>query len=148
MNIRDRLTSAFKEMLKGNSSPRGIAWGFGIGVYIGFLPFYGLQTILSVIAAYIIPKVNKAALILATQLFLPPVIPFVIAVNYIAGSFLLHGKVSFIKVNSVSDALFYFTPVLTGSLLCGAAAGALSGIAVYLLLKKRGSERRPAGSSE
>lgn len=136
MNMRDRIASAFREMLNGNSSPRGVAFGFGVGVYIGFLPFYGLQTILSIIAAYIIPKVNKASLILATQLFLPPVIPFVIAANYVVGSFLMHGNVSFVKITSVSDALFYFLPVLTGSLVCGAAAGAVSGAAVYLIMKK------------
>jgi len=137
----EKLSLKLKEILNENKDPFKIAFGFGVGVFIGFLPFYGFQTILSIIAAYLIPKVNKASLILATQLFLPPVIPFVISINYIAGSLLLHGRISFAAISDVSDAMLYFIPVLVGSIPCGIIAGVLSYFLIYGILKKTKKKR-------
>jgi len=144
MKLPEKFSLKFKEILNENRDPFKIAFGFGVGVFIGFLPFYGFQTILSIVAAYLIPKVNKASLILATQLFLPPVIPLVISINYLVGSLMIHGRISFVSISDVSDAMFYFVPVLLGSLPCGILAGAISYLIIYKILKK--SEMKESAS--
>ena len=49
MRFRDRL----RNMLRIDASPRKIAMSFATGVFIGFSPFFGLHTILGLLAAYI-----------------------------------------------------------------------------------------------
>jgi len=56
-------------LIYSNLSADQIANGFAIGVFIGFLPLYGFQTILSIVAAFIFKKVNKISLITATHFF-------------------------------------------------------------------------------
>ncbi|HAV92085.1 TPA: hypothetical protein DCW38_02765 [candidate division WOR-3 bacterium] len=115
-----------KDIVISESSPLEISAGFGIGIFIGFLPFYGFQTILSILAAVIIKRVNKLSLIFATQLFLPFVIPFVVALNFLTGSLILYRRVSIFHIEDISDVLVYFKPILLGSIPNGLLVGLIS----------------------
>jgi len=137
-----RFKGAVKDILTSDSSPMEIASGFGIGIFIGFLPFYGFQTIISVAAAALIKRVNKLSLIFATQLFLPFVIPFVVALNFFTGSLLMHGKVSIFKIQDISDVFTYFLPILIGSIPNGILSGFVFGFILYktiILIRRRNS---------
>uniref|UniRef100_A0A7C3J5R1 DUF2062 domain-containing protein n=1 Tax=candidate division WOR-3 bacterium TaxID=2052148 RepID=A0A7C3J5R1_UNCW3 len=133
-----KFKNELKNLIYSNLSADQIANGFAIGVFIGFLPLYGFQTILSIVAAFIFKKVNKISLITATQLFLPPVIPIVVFLNYLAGSFILYRKISFLKITSLEDILTYIKPILLGSLFVGFFFAILSKYLIkFLVIKLR-----------
>ncbi|MDD3803787.1 MAG: DUF2062 domain-containing protein [bacterium] len=132
-----KIKSAVNDIVSSDSSPFEISFGFGVGIFIGFLPFYGFQTILSVLAAALIKKTNKLALIFATQLFLPFVIPFVVAANYFTGSLLLYGKVAFFRIQDISEVFVFFLPILLGSIPNGLLFGFVFGLVIFKAISAR-----------
>lgn len=140
-----KLKNAVRDILTSDSSPFEIGYGFGIGFFIGFIPVYGFQTIVSVLAAALIKRANRVALILATQLFLPFVIPFVVAANFFTGSLILYGKVAVFRIQDISDVFIYFLPIFVGSLPNGLLAGFISGYIVYRVIssnRKKNEKRK------
>lgn len=129
-----RFKRAIKDIIISESSPFEISAGFGIGIFIGFLPFYGFQTILSILAAVLIKRVNKLSLIFATQLFLPFVIPFVVALNFLTGSLILNRKILIFHIKDISDILVYFKPILLGSIPNGLLFGLISTAVLYKII--------------
>ncbi|PIP13454.1 MAG: hypothetical protein COX48_04135 [bacterium (Candidatus Stahlbacteria) CG23_combo_of_CG06-09_8_20_14_all_34_7] len=129
-----RFKRTVKNIIISDFSSLEISAGFGIGIFIGFLPFYGFQTVLSVLAAILIKKVNKIALIFATQLFLPFVIPVVLALNFLTGSLILYHKVAIFRITNMSDVLFYFKPILLGSIPNGLLFGFISVFVLYRII--------------
>ncbi len=67
-----------------------MAVALGIGVWIGNLPLYGLQTILGIYTARRL-HLNTLAVLLGTQISLPPIGPLLIAAAIAFGHLLLHG---------------------------------------------------------
>lgn len=141
-----KLKSDIRSIVYSNTSLFDIAFGFGIGVFIGFLPLYGFQTLLSLLAAFLVKRANKISLIVATQLFLPPIIPIVVGINFVIGSYILSGNISIMKIRELSDILLYIKPIFIGSLIAGSFFGIISGYSVYLIMKlirnKNGQSRK------
>lgn len=131
-----KLKNEIKNLIYSNLSTDEISNGFAIGIFIGFLPLYGFQTLLSLFASLIFKKVNKLALILATQLFLPPLIPVVVFLNYLIGSLILYKKISFLKVSSLEDILTYIKPIFLGSLFVGLFFAFLSKYILKFIITK------------
>ena len=65
---------ALVSVLKAHNAPHQIALGVAMGCFIAILPLYGFHTILCVIAALLIPKANKLAILLGTNVSLPPTV--------------------------------------------------------------------------
>lgn len=64
-----------RRLILENDSPKEIALGMAIGVFIGFSPLYGFHTLLAVLVAFMMKKTNRLAIIAGTQIsFLAPVI--------------------------------------------------------------------------
>ncbi|MGE3062453.1 MAG: DUF2062 domain-containing protein [bacterium] len=141
----EKLKSAVKDIISSDSSPGEIGFGFGIGIFIGFLPFYGFQTIISVLAAALIKRANKMALIFATQLFLPFVIPFVVAANFFTGSLIMYQRIAVFKITDISEVFVYFLPVLAGSIPNGILFGFLLG---FILKNIITAKRRQDGGKQ
>ncbi len=134
--MRKKLKILFKNIITSNSSNFEIAYGFGIGIFVGFLPIYGFQTIISILLAIIFKKANRISLIFATQLFLPPIIPIVIAMDYFIGALILYRKIEIIKIEQLKDILIYVKPIFLGSVIVAPIMGIISGTIFYYILKK------------
>jgi len=134
-----------------DDSPSRIALALAVGVFISCTPFYGLQTLLSLGIATIF-RLNKAATITGTWLNLPWFAPFVyglalhvgglivpdpqgIDATAIAGLLRTSASLSWANVaqllRDVSLALLIGTTVL------GAAAGIVTFVVVFVLLRHR-----------
>ncbi|MDD5060180.1 MAG: DUF2062 domain-containing protein, partial [Candidatus Omnitrophica bacterium] len=74
---KEGLKEKILKLLKFNNTPQEIALGVGIGAFIAIMPVYGLHTVLVIIAALLIPRVNKIALLIGTNVSLPPTVPFI-----------------------------------------------------------------------
>jgi hypothetical protein len=68
----------FTALLHLDERPGRIALAMAVGVFIGCTPFWGLQTILSIVVALVF-RLNKLATVTGTWLNLPWVAPFVYA---------------------------------------------------------------------
>jgi uncharacterized protein (DUF2062 family) len=73
-NVRDKLSQWTACLARLPDTPERTALAFGMGVFFGFSPFLGLQTILGIVLAYL-GRLSKLAVILGTWVNLPWVVP-------------------------------------------------------------------------
>ena len=121
--LGDRL----RPLLHLEDEPWRIALSLAIGVFISITPFWGLQTVLSLLLAAVF-RLNKAATLAGTWINLPWFAPFVYAGALELGSALapqLQG------LGGMSVAL------LLGTTILGAGAGAVTYVVALSMLRRR-----------
>ena len=120
------------KILKSHNSAHEIALGVAIGSFIAILPLYGFHTLLCVIAAVFIPKAYKLAILLGTNVSLPPTVATITWTAYDIGRFLLFNKkypslsweyIKNLKISRVSE-LYY--PLFVGSVVLGLLCAVVS----------------------
>jgi len=122
------------KLIRQHNSPQEIALGAGIGAFISVLPVYGLHTVLVVLAALIVRPANKIAILLGTNLSLPPTVPFITWLGYQIGKFILNKDLppldwEFLKNLNWEKIISFYGPLFVGSLVLGVFCG----VAIYLL---------------
>ena len=116
---------AFFRLLKAHHEPQEIALGVAIGSFIAVLPLYGLHTILCVVAAVLVRKANKLAILLGTNVSLPPTVATITWTAYDIGRFLLAEKHypplswEYIKNFKIARVSEFYYPLFVGSLVLG-----------------------------
>jgi len=121
--------------LKEHHDPHGLALGVAIGSFIGILPVYGLHTILCVIALFLIPRANKLAILLGTNVSLPPTVVTITWTAYDIGRILLVNKhypplsLEYLKAFKISRISEFYYPLFIGSLILGL----LVAVALYII---------------
>jgi uncharacterized protein (DUF2062 family) len=73
---RPRARDRLRALLHLDDPPPRIALALAVGVFIGCTPFWGLQTLLSLVVAVVL-RLNRAATVTGTWLNLPWIAPFV-----------------------------------------------------------------------
>ncbi len=86
-----RIKDFIHHLLISNNEPESIALGVAIGAFICVLPLYGFHTLLLILFALVIPRANKIAMLLGTNLSLPPTLPFITWAGYEIGRLVLPG---------------------------------------------------------
>ena len=137
-----KFTEKIRQVLTQNATPHSVAFGGAIGMFFGFLPFFGLKTLLSYFTSLIL-KVNTPAAIIAVTLhdILLPFLPVILRLEYQIGFWLLSSPHHFApKIKRQHLNLNFFhnwnefmrlgMPILLGSILVGLLIAGL----VYLLL--------------
>jgi uncharacterized protein (DUF2062 family) len=95
-HLRERATA----VLHLDEEPSRLAMGMAVGVFIGVTPFYGLHTLLALVAAWVF-GLNKAATITGAWLNLPWFAPFVYAFCLRLGEAVITGDWSSFSLASV-----------------------------------------------
>jgi uncharacterized protein (DUF2062 family) len=95
-HLRERAT----HVLHLDEEPSRLAAGMAVGVFIGVTPFYGLHTLLALVAAYVF-RLNKVVTITGAWLNLPWFAPFVYAFCLRVGDAVLTGDWSSFSLASV-----------------------------------------------
>lgn len=85
-----RLRPLLRWVLKLRSSPRAIAGGLGVGMFVAFTPTVGIQIILAIIAATLC-NVNRPAAIAPVWITNPVTVAPVYTFNYWIGTFFWSG---------------------------------------------------------
>ncbi|MFO8061554.1 MAG: DUF2062 domain-containing protein [bacterium] len=134
--MKKKIKFLFRKILLSNSSDFEVTLGFGLGIMVGFIPLYGFHTIICILLAIIIPKANRLSLILASQIFIPPVMAVALGIDYFAGSLILYRNISFMRITKVDDLLYYIKPIFAGSIIAAPLMGLLSSIVFYYVFKK------------
>lgn len=140
------IKSAVLKMLLDNHSPRQIALGVAIGAFIAILPLYGFHTILCVIAFFLVPGVNRLAILLGTNVSLPPTVATITWTAYDIGRFILVKRDypplswEFFKHLNLETIKELYYPLFVGSIVLGL----LTAIVLYyvtLIIAEKMSKR-------
>lgn len=129
------VVTRFRAALRLDDRPWRIALALAVGVFISVTPFYGLQTLLSILVAAVL-RLNKAVTVAGAWLNLPWFAPFVYAgALWLGGVLFPEGQ----GLRGVSVALLIGTTIV----------GAVAGLATYLialgLISRRRARRTPFG---
>jgi glycosyltransferase involved in cell wall biosynthesis len=156
MMIRNMTRMGFRELIRkhlfnpGESNFRKSA-SIALGVFMGIAPVWGWQMAIALTLA-ILFKLNKAITLVASNISIPPAIPFILFASYLTGGLILNNHqpldldsgitFEFVRKNIVQYIL--------GALVFGAIMGILSGLFTWLLLTifRRKQKSMPAGTHQ
>jgi len=118
----------FRSLLLSHSSPRRLAFGLALGVFLGASPLWGLHTLLAIFLSYLL-SLNKPAVMFGTLVSNPFLAPFLIFISLETGSGLLYGRTAELSVQEIKDLLEhpnwqavmneYLLPYCVGSVVLG-----------------------------
>ncbi len=129
-NLKEQLFSA-------DVSDRLKATSVGFGVFMGIVPIWGFQLLVAITLA-IFFRLNKALVIIAANISIPPMIPLIIYLSFKAGAFWMPGSaadLSFSKGIDLETIRINLTQYIWGSITLAIAAGLAFGLITYGLLK-------------
>ncbi|MBK0369541.1 DUF2062 domain-containing protein [Flavobacterium agrisoli] len=124
-----------EDILESNDSNFKKSASIALGIFIGFSPFWGFQTILLFTFAALF-KLNKVIAYLASNVSFPPFIPFVIYGSLKMGSFFVANDSILILDSSLTfdDIQKNATQYIVGSLILASVSALIVGLISYLLL--------------
>jgi uncharacterized protein (TIGR03546 family) len=121
--------------LKAHDDPHEIALGVAIGSFIAILPLYGLHTALCVVAMLLVPRANKLAMLLGTNVSLPPTVATITWTAYDIGRWMLVHKNypplswEYIRNFKIAKVSAFYYPLFVGSV----ALGFLCAVVLYFV---------------
>ncbi len=142
MISKEKIKELLKSLLKLNNTPPEMALGVSIGVMIAVMPLYGFHTVLCVIFALLIPRANKIAILIGTNISLPPTVPVITWAGYSIGSFVLRGKYPPLSLSSFKGITFqkmldFYYPLFVGSFILGIFLAVISYFLTLWFIEKR-----------
>jgi len=137
-NFRKKSFKKFirEDVLESDGSNRTKAFSVSLGVFIGFSPFWGFHTLL-VISLSVLFKLNKVLAFVASNVSLPPFIPFIIAAALYLGAPFIQGESNILNqelnFELVKNNLLQY---IIGSAILASSMSVISGIATFIFLSK------------
>jgi len=139
------------------STPKGIAGGFALGIFLAFTPTIGFQIVLAIIFAPML-NLNQPAAIIGACVTNPVTIPVIFTFNYWLGSLIWPGpsvsdvsrhlidltaRIAKLDIWEITDQLTavlqlgpdIIAPLLVGSLIAGALSAGLSYVILLRMLE-------------
>lgn len=113
------------------------ALSVAFGIFMGIVPIWGFQLLVAIPTAIFL-KLNKALVILAANISIPPMIPIIIFASHRTGALWMGDKAlpltfsSDITLKTIGQNL---TQYVVGSITLAVVAGVVAGLVSYLLLK-------------
>ncbi len=106
-----------------------------LGVFIGIAPFWGFQTVIVLFLAALL-RLNKVIAFAASNVSLPPMIPFIIYASLKIGGWFFpqHTSFNFDRSITFSGLQEHLAQYIAGSLILAAAMSVIFGLASFLLL--------------
>ncbi len=137
-NFRKKSIRRFikEDVLESDGSNRTKAFSLALGVFVGFSPFWGFHTLI-VISLAVLFKLNKVLAFFASNVSLPPFIPFIIAASLFLGAPFVDGNSNLLSqelnFDLVKNNLLQY---IIGSMILAISASALTWMVTFLLLNK------------
>jgi len=126
-----------EHLINGHQSDAVKAISLGFGIFMGIIPIWGFQLIIAIFLAFIF-RLNKALVIVAANISIPPMIPLIIYCSFKTGTLWMGMQVydisfsSHITLNSVKNN---FEQYIYGSITLALIAGVVLGLITFALLK-------------
>ena len=128
-----------RSILTLDSHPGHISAGFAVGVFISFTPFFGLHSILAIIAAFIL-RINKVTCLTGAWVNTPFTVVPVLMASYRLGEHILGHQPDKIVLKDLSFSYAiellqsHGAPLLIGTSLFGFAAALVSYAVLYYII--------------
>ncbi len=140
-NLIKKILQFLSWLWEQEGSPLQRAVGFGLGIFSGCFPFFGLQTLMGIFLARIL-KGNSLLAAVGTWISNPFTYVPLYFFNFRVGSILLNTsrdihEFGYITKDSFWSQGWYFSSrILMGSTVVGLFFGLLGGLGLYFSLKK------------
>lgn len=147
---RNKFTTIIREQFAAhNESPFKVAAALGFGVFMGIVPIWGFQMIVAAFLAHFM-RLNKILVLAASNISIPPLIPFLIYFSYKTGGVVLNSKSEISRETLMQlkqqllDGQFYkafqefgysIFQYVIGAVVFAAAMGVAVGLVSWLILK-------------
>jgi uncharacterized protein (DUF2062 family) len=140
--VKDQITAH-------NESPAKIAFALGFGVFMGIVPIWGFQMLVAAFLAHFF-RLNKILVLAASNISLPPMVPFLIYFSYKIGGIVVNNPEELTKETLIQlkqqilEGNFYATfqefgysifQYVVGAILFALAMGIGVGVVSWLIIK-------------
>lgn len=119
---------------QSNESNLKITYAIMLGIFMGIVPIWGYQMLVTLFLAHAF-KLNKVIAIVAANISIPPIMPFLLYASYLTGCKILNRSVELhftdISLKNVQSVLEQY---LTGSIIFATICSILAGIIAISLL--------------
>ena len=140
--IRNLRTKSFKGFIReyffnSSDSNARLATSVAIGMMVGVTPIWGFQMLVAFGVAYFF-RLNKFVTIAASNISLPPMLPFIIFFSYLCGGLVMGnsaGGFTFSKGITLAWVQKNFIQYIIGSFIFGTILALISGTITYFLLQ-------------
>ena len=125
-----------KELLHFEDSNLKKATSIGFGVFMGIVPIWGAQLIVA-IALSILFRLNKALVILAANISLPPMIPIILYLSHLTGKIWMGEKavnLSFSTGITLENLRNSFLQYVAGAITLSVISGLIAAVVSFALL--------------
>lgn len=135
-NIRSIINAHFFDKTE---PPIKKSLSIGFGVFMGIFPIWGYQMLVGVALAHWM-RLNKALVLVASNISIPPLIPFIIYGSYKLGTFFVSDPkddflfIQGLSLENIKDNLVQY---IIGAIVLAIVAGAVFGLFTYAYLALR-----------
>ena len=147
-DVRGAFRDAWRRLRGGELGPERAAGSVGVGLFVGFLPAYGIQTLICLM--FTVPlRLDFPLAWAATNVANPLTALFIIALDIQIGGFLRRGRWVTISTEDFDVAHLGALSVdaLIGGAVLGCAAGIVGGLVTLRYMRRRARARRSAAQS-
>ncbi|MEA5115349.1 MAG: DUF2062 domain-containing protein [Geobacteraceae bacterium] len=136
---REKWKKRLRVILSLDSHPGHISAGFAVGVFISFTPFFGLHTLMAIVASFLL-RVNKVTCITGSWVNNPLTVFPVLVASYELGEAILgrppqHLVLKDLNLDFAMELLnSHGMPLLIGTSLIGFMAALVSYALLYFLI--------------
>jgi glycosyltransferase involved in cell wall biosynthesis len=133
-NVKQLLSD---QLFNAHHSDQVKAVSIAFGIFMGIVPLWGFQLVTAIFLA-ILFKLNKALVIIAANISLPPMIPVIIFASYKAGAFWMGNnalQLGFSKSITLASVKQNLQQYIYGSITLAIITGIFFGFLAFLLLK-------------
>ncbi len=140
--VRDQLTAH-------NESPLKVSAALGFGTFMGIVPIWGFQMLVAAFLAHFM-RLNKILVLIASNISIPPLVPFIIYFSYRLGGLVLNSNEELTRETllqlkqQIMEGNFYNTfqelgysilQYVAGAVVLAAVTGIFVGVISWLILK-------------
>jgi glycosyltransferase involved in cell wall biosynthesis len=131
-NIRDFVN---KHVLLTNNTNLNISLAIALGIFMGVVPIWGFQLIAAIALAHLF-KLSKFIVIVAANISIPPMIPFILYASYVTGGFMLGKGVKIRYSADLTIQAFHFNLLqyIVGSIVLAIILSIFLGVASLIIL--------------
>lgn len=139
---RDNIGNLYrKHIANATDSNMKITWAVMLGVFMGIVPVWGYQMIIAAALAHLL-KLNKVITLVASNISIPPMIPFILYGSYYAGCRILGRPVTLhlgdISLeNTVKVLEQYVLGSIVLAIVCALAAGLVSIVLLSIFRRRK-----------
>jgi len=134
---KENLRKIINQFTDPNQTDEFKALSAAVGIFIGIIPVWGLQTVIAIFTAMLF-KLNKPLVLVFSQISFPPFLPFVVLLSYQAGSFWMPADTRQIAFNlsaPFQNMSSHLEQYLYGSFTLAIIAALLTGAITLTVLK-------------